>query len=117
MTEKPPEIPAVIPANRSDNFASVTKAGNKAVSELTKVVALSPDKIVETIQKTVPEALQMLLEVIFEKSRLWSIVDKEDNLDYYRNLDYDSWVNPADLNKSELNQAKVRRLFKLALSS
>ena len=107
MSDKQPEIASVIANNRSDNFNTVTKAGNKAAAELTKVVALSPDKIVETIQRTVPEALQTLVEVIFEKAKVWSVIDKDDNLDYYRNLDYDSWVNPADLNKSELNQAKV----------
>ena len=102
-----PEIPAVIPSSRSDNFMTVTKAGNKAAAELTKVVALSPERIAETIQKTVPEALQTLIEVIFEKSRVWSVIDQDSNLKYYRDLDYDSWVNPADLNNSELNQAKV----------
>ena len=56
MTEPQPELPAVIPANRSDNFNAVTKIGNKAVSELVKVALLTPDKIVETIQKMVPEA-------------------------------------------------------------
>ena len=111
MSEKQPELPAVIPANRSDNFKKVTEAGNKAVTELTKVATLSPDKIVEVIQNTVPEALQMLLEVIFEKSKLWQVIDADDNLEYYRNLDYDSWVNPSDLNKSELNQAKVISWF------
>ena len=107
MTEPQPELPAVIPANRSDNFNAVTKIGNKAVSELVKVALLTPDKIVETIQKMVPEALQMLIEVIFEKAKLWQVIDSDPNLEYYRNLDYDSWINPADLNKSELNQAKV----------
>ena len=112
MTEKQPEIASVIPSSRSDNFASVTKAGNKAAAELTKVVALTPDKIVETIQKVVPEALQMLVEVIFEKAKVWTVIDTDANLDYYRNLDYDSWVNPADLNKSEMNQAKVIKKLK-----
>ena len=111
MTEKQPEIASVIPSSRSDNFASVTKAGNKAAAELTKVVALTPDKIVETIQKVVPEALQMLVEVIFEKAKVWTVIDTDANLDYYRNLDYDSWVNPADLNKSEMNQVKVINKF------
>ena len=111
MTEKQPEIAAVIPSSRSDNFATVTKAGNKAAAELTKVVALTPEKVVETIQKVVPEALQTVVEVIFEKAKLWTVIDTDDNLDYYRNLDYDSWVNPADLNKSELNQAKVIKII------
>ena len=115
MTDKQPELPAVIPSSRSDNFNTVTKAGNKAVSELTKVALMSPDKIAETIQKMVPEALQMLLEVIFEKSKLWQIIDSDPSLEYYRNLDYDSWVNPADLNISELNQAKVIGSFIISL--
>ena len=115
MTGRQPELPAVIPSSRSDNFNTVTKAGNKAVSELTKVALMSPDKIAETIQKMVPEALQMLLEVIFEKSKLWQIIDSDPNLEYYRNLDYDSWVNPADLNISELNQAKVIGSFIISL--
>ena len=58
-------------------------------------------------EENVPEVLQMVIEVTFEKAKIWSVIDKDDNLDYYRNLDYDSWVNPADLNLSELNQAKV----------
>ena len=115
MTEKQPELPAVIPSSRSDNFKKVTEAGNKAVTELLKVAASDADKIAEIIQKTVPEALQMLIEVIFEKSKIWQVIDADENLDYYRNLDYDSWVNPSDLNKSELNQAKVIAIIIISL--
>ena len=107
MAEKLPEIPSTIPANRGSNFNAVTTAGNKAVGELTKVASHGPDKIADTIKKVVPEVLSTLIEVVFEKSKVWSAIDKDDNLDYYRNLDYDSWVNPSDLNKSELQQAKV----------
>ena len=115
MTEKQPELPAVIPSSRSDNFKKVTEAGNKAVTELLKVAASDADKIAEIIQKTVPEALQMLIEVIFEKLKIWQVIDADENLDYYRNLDYDSWVNPSDLNKSELNQAKVIAIIIISL--
>ena len=111
MTDKVPEIPTVIPTNRSNNFNSVTTAGNKAVTELVKVVNSDPVKIVDTIKKVVPEVLSTLIEVVFEKSKIWSVVDRDDNLDYYRNLDYDSWINPSDLNNSELKQAKVLTLI------
>ena len=107
MSESTPELPPVIPSQRSDNFQSVTKAGNKAALELAKGLNGPPDKLVAMIRKYVPEVLQTVIEVTFEKAKIWSMIDKDDNLDYYRNLDYDSWVNPADLNLSELNQAKV----------
>ena len=116
MAEKLPEIATVIPANRSSNFNSVTTAGNKAVAELIKVAASGPDKIADTIKKVVPEVLSTLIEVVFEKSKIWSAIDRDDNLDYFRNLDYDSWVNPSDLNNSELNQAKVIGIFFLDIN-
>ena len=53
MTEKQPELPAVIPSSRSDNFKKVTEAGNKAVTELLKVAASDADKIAEIIPHNV----------------------------------------------------------------
>ena len=102
-----PDTLDVIPAARSNKFNSVTTVGNKCVDALAKVADKDATTIVEAIRKHVPEVLQMALEVVLEKSRIWTAIDREDDLAYFRALDYDSWVNPGDLNQSELNQAKV----------
>ena len=109
MTEpRVPEVPKQIPAARSDKFSLVTTAGNKAAQAISKVLDQDALVITDTIRKAMPEVLQTVVEVTFEKARAWSVIEGNEDLRYYSNLDYDSWMNPGDcLNKSELNQATV----------
>ena len=107
MDTEVPETPALIPQARSDNFNSVTRIGNKCATALTKVVAADPETIVATIKKVMPELLQEVVAVTFEKAKLWPVIEKDKDLQWFRDLDYDSWVNPGDLNESEFYKAKV----------
>ena len=109
MTE--PETPAIIPSARPTKFTEVTTLGNACVTALAKVVKESPNDpevLVAEIRKNVPEVLQLVVTIIFEKSKLWSIIDKDDNLKFYQDLKFESWVTPDDLNASALAQAKVK---------
>ena len=111
MTEARPEIAKQIASARSDKFSLVTTAGNEAAKALGKCLDQDASVIVEAIRKAMPEVLQTVVEVTFEKAKLWSIIDKNPDLKYFTNLDYDAWVNPGDdLNKSEMNQATVSNL-------
>ena len=105
--EKAPEIPTKIPAARSDKFSSVTKVGNEAVTVLAKAADKGPEAIVAAIQSSLPLVLQTVVEVTLERAKLWSQIDVVEELRYFSDLDYDSWVNPGDLNSSELKQATV----------
>ena len=107
MADSKLEIPAMLPSARSDKFTSVTNAGNKAVTALAKLDQTDATLVVDTIRKVLPEYLQTAVSVVFEKSKLWNVIDRDENLAYFANLDYDSWCNPGDLNKSELEKAKV----------
>ena len=108
MAAELPDLPEVIPKQRAKTFTAVTTVGNNCVTALSKVVNADAETIAKEIKKVVPELLQTVLEVTFERSKLWSVIDTDQNLDYYRKLDYNSWVNPGDLNQSELEKAKVR---------
>ena len=103
-----PALPETISKARSNKFTTVTTIGNNCVQALQKVVNENPEKIVQEIRKCVPELLQTVVEVVFERSKLWSVIDKDSNLEYFRAMDYESWVNPGDLNHSELEKAKVK---------
>ena len=105
--DRVPEIPAKIPAARSDKFTSVTKVGNDAVTVLAKAADKGPEAIVDAIKKSLPLVLQTVVEVTLERAKLWTQIDTVEELRYYSDLDYDSWVNPGDLNSSELKQATV----------
>ena len=107
MAEPKLETPTILPNARSDKFTNVTNAGNKAATALAKIDHTDAELVAETIRKVLPEYLQMAVSVVFEKSKLWNVIDKDTNLAYFANLDYDSWCNPGDLNKSELEKAKV----------
>ena len=107
MATELPDLPEVIPKSRLKTFTAVTTVGNNCVTALTKVVNSDAEVIAKEIKKVVPELLQAVLEVTFERSKLWSVIDSDPNLEYYRKLDYNSWVNPGDLNQSELEKAKV----------
>ena len=108
MTEdRVPEIPTKIPAQRSSTFSAVTKVGNEAVLVLAKAADKGPEVIVDAIKSTLPQVLQTVVEVTLERAKLWSQIDTVEGLRYYTDLDYDSWVNPGDLNSSELKQATV----------
>ena len=108
MTEVRPEVAKQLPSARSDKFSVVTTAGNEAVKVMTKSLDQDATAIVDTIRKVMPEVLQTVVEVTFEKAKLWSVIDKNPDLAYYTNLDYDSWMNPGeDLNKSDMKQATV----------
>lgn len=114
MTEdRVPEIPTKIPAQRSSTFSSVTKVGNEAVLVLAKAADKGPEAIVDAIKSSLPQVLQTVVEVTLERAKLWSQIDTVEDLRYYSDLDYDSWVNPGDLNSSELKQATVSRIRSL----
>ena len=115
MANENPELPEVIAKARSNKFTTVTTIGNNCVQALQKVVNENPERIVAEIKKCIPELLQTVVEVTFERSKLWSVIDRDSNLDYFRSMDYESWVNPGDLNHSELEKAKVG--FQSLLSS
>ena len=105
--DRVPEIAAKIPAARSDKFSSVTKVGNEAVAVLAKSADKGPEAIVAAIKSSLPLVLQTVFEVTLERAKLWSQIDSVEELRYFSNLDYDAWVNPGDLNSSELKQATV----------
>ena len=111
---KVPEIPTTIPSARSDKFSTVTTVGNEAAKVLGKVLDQEPTIIVETIRKVMPEVLQKVVEVTFEKANLWSVIDKDHDLKFFASLKYDSWMNPGDLNASDLKQATVSQLYEFS---
>ena len=95
---------------RSNNFSHVTTVGNKCVQQLSKVVDQGPEEIVKVVKSVVPELLESVLEVTFEKARLWPVIESDENLTFYQEIDYKSWVSPEDLNAAELHKAKVNLL-------
>ena len=107
MDLETPETPSVIPQARSDNFNSVTRIGNKCAIALSKVISADVETVISTIRKTLPELLQEVVTVTFEKAKLWPVIESDKDLVWYRDLDYDSWVNPGVLNSSELHKATV----------
>ena len=108
MTDSRPEVAKQIPSARSSNFSLVTTAGNEAAKVMSKALDQDALTIVDAIKKAMPNLLQTVVEVTFEKAKLWSAIDNNPDLQYYTNLDYDSWMNPGDtLNKSDLKQATV----------
>ena len=114
---EPPETATLLKEARSSNFNTVTTAGNKCVTALKEIVNESPQIIVKKIRAVMPDLLQTTVSVAFEKAKLWSVIESDPNLSYFRDLDYDSWMNPGDLNKSELEKAKVRCLKQFILST
>ena len=109
---KHPEIAKTIAAARSDKFSLVTTAGNKAATVISKALDQDANAIVESIRKAMPEVLQTVVEVTFEKAKAWAHIEGNENLRYYTNLDYDSWMNPGEcLNRSDLKQATVSSYF------
>ena len=110
--ERQIETPSTIPAARATTWPAVTKIGNSCIEKLTAVVDQGPEKIVETIKMVMPELLQATVECAFSKSKLWPKIDSDKNLEYYTNLDVDSWLNPGDLNASELRAAQVSQYFR-----
>lgn len=111
MTDpKVPETPALIPQARSDKFTTVTNAGNKCVAALREVDPDDTLAMVDVIKKVMPDLLQTVVSVTFEKAKIWQVLESNPNLSYYTNLDYDSWVNPGDMNKSDMEKAKVNFL-------
>ena len=104
-----PETPATIPAARSSNFSHVTSVGNKCVDQLKKVVDQGPERIREVIMQSMPELLQSVVEVTFEKAKIWSIIERDDHLSFYQNLNVDKWMSPEQQDDIELRQALVSR--------
>ena len=111
MPDTAPETPAILPQARSSNFQTVTTLGNKCATALKDVAQAGPETVVKTIRQFMPELLQATISVTFEKAKIWSVIEADSNLSYYTNMDYDSWMNPGDLNKSELEKAKVNIIF------
>ena len=107
MEEQEPETATLLKGARSSNFNTVTTAGNKCASALKEIVNESPQIIVKKIRAVMPDLLQTTVSVAFEKAKLWDVIESDPNLSYFVDLDYDSWMNPGDLNKSELEKAKV----------
>ena len=108
---KEPEIPAIIPQARSDKFSTVTTVGNKCALALKDVLKADTETVIKTIRQVMPELLQTTVSVTFEKAKIWSLIESDPNLAFYTNMDYDSWINPGDLNRSELEKAKVNQLI------
>ena len=102
-----PQTPLLLPNARSDKFTIVTNLGNTCATALKKVNQAEPDKVIATIKQVMPELLQTLISVTFEKAKLWSLIESDQNLAHFANLKYDDFFNPGDLNKSELERAQV----------
>ena len=102
-----PETPTVIPAARSSNFSHVTSVGNKCVDQLKKVVDQGPEKIREVIMQAMPELLQSVVEVTFEKAKIWPIIERDEHLSFYQNLKVDRWMSPESPDDPELRHALV----------
>ena len=100
-----PAVPEIIV--RSNNFNTVTTPGNKVATKLAETAGKDPETIIQEIKKHVPELLQNLISVLFEKAKLWPIIEKEDDLVFYRKLDFKSWITPPDVDTDEMHQAKV----------
>ena len=107
MADSKLETPVLMPSARTDKFTAVTTTGNKCVTALMNADFNDPTSVAEAIRKNMPEFLQVAVSVVFEKSKLWEVIERDSNLSYFAKLDYDSWCNPGDLNKSELEKAKV----------
>ena len=107
MTDKKPETPTILTSARTGNFTAVTNAGNKAATALAKIDPTDSEAVADAIKKFMPAYLQEAVSVVFEKTKLWKAIESDKNLAYFANMDYDSWCNPGDLNKSELEKAKV----------
>ena len=105
--ENTPETPQTIPSARASNFSHVTTVGNKCVDQLKKVTDQGPEKIVQVIRQTMPELLMAAIEVTFEKAKLWTVIDRDENLSFYQKLEVDKWMAPGDLNAEELKKATV----------
>ena len=108
--DKGPETGKLLPQARTGNFSVVTTAGNKCAAALKEIAQAEPDTVVRKIRQVMPELLQLTVSVTFEKAKIWNLVETDPNLSYFANMDYDSWMNPGDLNKSELEKAKVTSL-------
>ena len=113
MTEPKSETPVLLSQARTDKFTAVTNAGNKAATALAKIDQNYASLVADAIKKFMPEYLQIAVSVVFEKTKLWKVIESDKNLAYFANMDYDSWCNPGDLNKSELEKAKVIRVFSI----
>ena len=102
------ETPTLLAQARNANFTTVTTLGNKCAGLIKDASQSGPEVLAETIRKVMPELLQATVSVTFEKAKVWSMIETDSNLKYFANMDYDSWTNPGDLNKSELERAKVK---------
>ena len=109
MTESEPQTPLLLPSARSDKFTNVTNLGNTCAGTLKKVNQAEPDKVIATIRQVMPELLQTLVSVTFEKAKLWPIIENDENLAHFANLKYDNFFDPGDLNRSEMEKATVSK--------
>ena len=107
MTETQPQTPILLPSARSDKFTNVTNLGNTCAATLKKVNQAEPDKVIAAIRQVMPELVQTLISVTFEKAKLWDIIESDQNLAHFANLKYDDFFNPGELNQSQLEQATV----------
>ena len=104
----PITVANTIASARVDNFNALTKLGNKVASELNvKSTGEEPDNVVQAIRKHVPEFLQMSLEIILQKAKLWPVIEKSPDLAYFTNINYSDWVTPKDWSDEEILHAKV----------
>ena len=106
-TERPMTTATLLAQARSDNFTNVTNAGKKCAASLKEMINAGPEEMVKEIRKVMPSLLQTLISVTFEKAKIWPTLESNPSLSYYTNLDFDSWMNPGDLNKSQLEKAQV----------
>lgn len=99
-----------IPRARSDKFNCVTNVGTKCCTQLTQLLKKDPtaDELADGIRTHVPEVLQTLIEVIFQKTGIWDRVDKEDELAWFRDMKYDTWVNPIHIDQDEIDRQQVK---------
>ena len=108
-TKETPDLPPVIATSRPSSFTAVTTVGKRVCDNLAGMVKSNPnaDLVVQEIKKHVPELLQEVLTVAFEKAKLWPIIERDPDLAHFTKLKFEEFLDPGDFNSSELNRAKV----------
>ena len=105
--EGAPETLPILPSARTANFNNVTALGNKCAAQLARVGTDDTAALANKIKEVMPELMQMVVSVVFEKAKIWPTIETDPHLQYFNNMHYDAWLNPGDLNAAEIEKAKV----------
>ena len=101
---------------RSDNFKTVTTVGNRAVAALARAAKNSdPDEIIGEIPKVLPEAIQELVNVTFEKAGLSKMIEEDENFEFYRNLPWLEWLTVPSEQSEQAHAHIVQALDQVIL--